>query len=91
MINLKIFVPLTAIEPPIALNTDSNAKPNTFSMTVVDEDMYVYSVHKGAEFGVECSSVAIEGYEFIGEVTWYKETIDMSGLCFFFMCVYVRT
>ena len=87
---MKIYIPLTAIEPPIALNIDSNAKPNTFNEShVVDKNMYMYSVHKGAEFGVECSSVATEGNEFIGEVTWYKETIAMSGLCV--LCVYVRT
>ena len=36
--------------------------------------VYTYSVHTGAQFGVECSSIATIEKPFAGEVTWYKRT-----------------
>ena len=41
--------------------------------------VYTYSVHTGAQFGVECSSIATVKEPFAGELTWYKRT-TVSGL-----------
>ena len=38
--------------------------------------MVEYSVHSGAQFGLECSSIATESEEFPGIVTWYRKTTD---------------
>ena len=43
------------------------------------DPVYTYSVHTGAQFGVECSSVATIEEPFAGELTWYKK-VTLSGL-----------
>ena len=53
-----------------------------YSLSVTSEGtdpVYTYSVHTGAQFGVECSSIATIKKPFSGEVTWYKK-MTVSGL-----------
>ena len=76
----------TAIEPPISLKETKYTKENTYTVSSSSDSdgnelTYTYIVHDGAQFGVECSSVATPEEEFVGEVTWYKKMISSSGLC----------
>lgn len=60
----------SAIQPPLRLNITENSIPSTFDMETTSAGI-TYSINVGAEFGIRCSS---EDNEFVGEVTWYKET-----------------
>ena len=48
----------------------------------------MYEIHAGAQFGVECSSVATPDNEFVGRVTWYRRGDSDSGL---FINVYTKS
>lgn len=70
----------TAIEPPITLYETDYTKENTYNKSMRSEGtdtVYTYFVHSGAEFGVECSSIATPENEFAGEITWYKKTTGL--------------
>ena len=79
---MNIILTYTAIKPPISLNETEYTRDSTYSVSVTSEGtdtVYTYSVHTGAQFGVECSSIATIEKPFAGEVTWYKK-MTVSGL-----------
>lgn len=61
----------TAIIPPLSLRVTDMAKQNLYNKRVTD-NVATYTVELGAEFGIECSSVATNSGEIIGDITWYK-------------------
>ena len=78
------YTSYTEILPPISLAETEYTQNNTYTKTDtfdVSRVSYKYTVHDGAQFGIECSSVATPSNEFVGEVTWYKRTTSVSGLC----------
>ena len=72
----------TAIKPPVALAETGYSQPSTYTIDGDgnNREKRKYTVHEGAQFGVECSSVASETEEFPGIVTWYRKTA--SGLLY---------
>ena len=82
MYTLIIHTISTAIKPPISLNETEYTRESTYNLSMTCEGtdtVYTYSVHTGAQFGVECSSIATIQKPFSGEVTWYKK-VTVSGL-----------
>lgn len=71
-----------AIKPPIALSETKYTRKNTYVSTITEgsDIVYNYSVHTGAEFGVECSSITTTEDQLAGVITWYKKT-TVSGWC----------
>ena len=77
-----MYIPVShfsAIPPPIAVNTTSNSNPNTFDVARTSGTT-TYSVQHGAEFELQCSSVATEESNFSGSVIWYRTT-KHTGWC----------
>ena len=65
-----------AIKPPIVLTETKYTGQNTYNVSMKTEGndiVYTYSVHTGAEFGVECSSITTTEDQLAGEITWYKK------------------
>ena len=88
--------PYTEILPPISLSETEYSQNNTYTKTMTSQGSYNYTVHSGAQFGIECSSIATPDNEFVGTVTWYKRTTNMSGLYsgqrmyWYLLCVHLR-
>ena len=72
-INLSLSSLSPAIPPPIKVTLADDLNPNTYSKDS-SGDMLKYSVHQGAQFKLECSSVEMGPNSFPGEVTWYMTT-----------------
>ena len=73
-----MFYPV--ILPPIDLAETEYTEKTTYSHTIgEDEKERVYTVHAGAQFGVECSSVETPNNKFFGRITWYKRVKTASG------------
>ena len=68
------------IHPPIDLAKTKYTEKTTYSQAIsTDQKERTYTVHAGAQFGVECNSVETPNNEFIGRITWYKRVIMASG------------
>ena len=70
------FSTLLVIHPPIGL---AKTLYTSHKKTSGSQES-VYEIHAGAQFGVECSSVATPDNEFVGRVTWYRRVDSDSGL-----------
>ena len=69
------------IKPPISLSETKYTRQTTYDVSMETEEndrVYTYSVHIGAEFGVECSSITTTEDQLAGAITWYKK-ITVSG------------
>ena len=70
----------TAIPPPAIITETDYTQQTRYERRITssreDRTDITYAVHGGAQFGIECSSVAVENdtESFAGEVTWYKKT-----------------
>ena len=66
-------------------------RENTYNVSMKSERsgiFYTYTVHIGAEFGIECSSLTTTEDQLAGEITWYKKT-TVSGMSIFtYICTY---
>ena len=71
-----IWISFAAIPPPISLGETNYSQPATYTSADEGDRVVEYSVHSGAQFGLECSSIATEDEEFPGIVTWYRKTTD---------------
>ena len=74
------FSTLLVIHPPIGLAETLYTNQTTYNKTVRESQESAYVIHAGAQFGVECSSVATPDNEFVGRVTWYRKVVSESGL-----------
>ena len=70
------LISFTAIPPPISLGETNYSQPATYTSADGGDRVVEYSVHSGAQFGLECSSIATESEEFPGIVTWYRKNTD---------------
>lgn len=69
--------PSLEIRPPIAVSVTNNINTNTFDVASTGWTT-TYSVEIGAEFELQCQSVATEDNSLVGKVTWYMTS--SSGL-----------
>ena len=76
MFIFTILISFAAIPPPISLGETNYSQPATYTSADEGDRVVEYSVHSGAQFGLECSSIATESEEFPGIVTWYRKTTD---------------